>query len=174
MFLKLIGGILIILACGFSGIIFSNRSNNRPRDLKRFRSLMQMLETEIIYSVTPLPEALYSLSNKSEARFSSFFAYISDCLRRRQFFSFRDAWVSGVNTVLLKETSLSNTDAEIISNFGNVLGCSDRNDQKKHFELLYIQLKHNEAVAEEERKKNTKMYRSLGFLLGIAIFIILA
>lgn len=174
MFLKLTGGVLVILACGLSGILFSNRSNNRPKDLRRFRSLMQMLETEIIYSATPLPEAFNTLSDKSEGRFSSFFAYISDSLRHRQFFSFKDAWISGINNILLKETFLNNKDAEIIESFGNVLGCSDRNDQKKHFELLYIQLKHNEDIAEEERKKNTKMYRSLGFLLGIAIFIILA
>ncbi len=57
--------------------------------------------------------------------------------------------------------------------FGKVLGCSDREDQKKHFELFYIQFKHYENIAEDERKKNEKLYKSLGFLSGVVIFIML-
>lgn len=174
MVVKLLGSLLVVTASGLLGIALSNKVCGRPKDLKRFRSLMQMLETEIIYGATPLPTALKYLSASSEGRFSRFFKYISDSLNSRQFFSLRDAWSNGVNEVLMKDTSLSGIDLELIKNFGNVLGCSDRDDQKKHFELFYIQLKHYEEIAEEERKKSSKMYRSLGFLLGIVVVIVLA
>lgn len=173
MVLKLVGGLLVITACGLMGIIFSNRAIGRPRDIRRFRSLMQMLETEIIYGATPIPAALKSVSAESVEPFSHFFDYISDGLMSRRYYSLKNAWSDGINEILFKNTSLNKADIELIRNFGSVLGNSDRDDQKKHFELFYVQLKHNEDIAEEERKKNSKMYGSLGFLLGIAVFIVL-
>ncbi len=163
----------MVSASGLLGILFSNRLSLRHRELKSMRSFMQMLETEIIYGATPLPVALYNISNKSEGLLSRFFAAVSKSLTDRSFYTVKDAWIYSTEEVLM-ESSLQRADIELIKSFGNILGCSDREDQKKHFELFYLQLKHQEDAAQEEIKRSAKMYRSLGFLLGIAVFVVLA
>ncbi|MGE5631922.1 MAG: stage III sporulation protein SpoIIIAB [Caulobacteraceae bacterium] len=172
MFFKILGGIMIIAASGLMGILFSNRLSFRLRELKRFRSLMQMLETEVVYSATPLPAAFKEIACRSEGLLAYFFGFISDSLNKRVFFTLKDAWANAVSEVL-KDSSLNNQDLDLIKSFGSVLGCSDREDQKKHFELFYIQLRHHEESADAELKRSSKMYRSLGFLLGIAVFVVL-
>lgn len=169
---KIIGGIIVITACGLLGIAASNRYTLRPRDLRRYRSAMQMLETEIIYGCTPLPQAFSNIAGKVDGPLKGFFSMISEDLLTGFSYSLSNAWVKALE-VLIAESCLNNADKELIVDFGKVLGSSDREDQKKHFELLYIQLKQHEEMAEEARRKNGKMYKSLGFLSGIVIFILL-
>jgi stage III sporulation protein AB len=172
MILKVIGGILILTACGLLGIAVANRYSLRPKNIRRFRSSVQMLETEIIYGCTPLPQAFGNISTKVEGPLKKFYSMISDDLLRGVSYSLDEVWSRAVQ-ILIMDTSLSNADSELIVNFGKVLGSSDREDQKKHFELFYLQLKQNEEVADEERNKNEKMYKTLGFLSGLVIFILL-
>lgn len=170
--IKLIGGLLIVAASGLLGIVYSNRLRQRHTELKNLRRYMQMLETEVTYGATPLPAALTSISNKADGLLCNFFGCISDSLRDRSFYTVRDAWAYGAEAVLLQST-LKGSDIEVIKGFGSSLGCSDREDQKKHFELFYLQLRHQEEAALEEIRKSAKMYSSLGFLLGLAVFIVL-
>lgn len=170
--LKIIGGLLIVSASGLMGILFSNRLSLRHKELNNLRRFMQMLETEVIYGATPLPSALRNISVKADGTLSRFFSSISDSLTDRSFYTVRDAWTYSAEKVLM-ESSLQRADIELIKSFGNILGSSDRDDQKKHFELFYLQLKHQEDAAQEEIKRSAKMYRSLGFLLGIAVFVVL-
>lgn len=173
MLAKIIGGLMIVSASGLLGILYSSRLYLRQKELNNLRRFMQMLETEITYGATPLPAALRNISNKAEGFLSSFFCSVSDGLRDRSFCTVRDAWIYSADEVLA-DTSLKKADIELIKSFGSILGCSDREDQKKHFELFYLQLAHQEASAQEEIKRSARMYRSLGFLLGIAIFVVLA
>ena len=172
MILKIIGGLMILAACSLAGIAAANRFSFRPKDIRRFRSSVQMLETEIIYGCTPLPQALNNISTKVEGPLKKFYSMISEDLNGGNSYSLDVSWSKGADK-LFKDTRLKNTDRELIAEFGKVLGSSDREDQKKHFELFYIQLKQHEEVAEEERGKNEKMYKTLGILSGLVIFILL-
>ena len=172
MILKMIGGLMIFVACSLIGIAASNRFSFRPKDIRRFRSSVQMLETEIIYGCTPLPQALNNISAKVEGPLKKFYSMISEDLSAGNSYSLDASWSKGADK-LLKETRLKVSDRELIGEFGKVLGSSDREDQKKHFQLFYIQLKQHEEVAEEERSKNEKMYKTLGILSGLVIFILL-
>jgi stage III sporulation protein AB len=172
MILKIIGGLMVFAACSLIGIAAANKYSFRPKDIRRFRSSVQMLETEIIYGCTPLPQAFNNISAKVEGPLKKFYSMISEDLNVGNSYSLDDSWSKGVDR-LLHETRLKNIDRELISEFGRVLGSSDREDQKKHFELFYIQLKQHEEVAEEERSKNERMYKTLGILSGLVIFILL-
>jgi stage III sporulation protein AB len=170
--LKFLGGLMLISASGLLGIFFSNRLTLRLRELANLRRVMQMLETEVAYGATPLPVALISVSNKTGGLAGCFFKNVAQGLSDRSFYTVREAWNDSAETLLLN-SSLRNSDIELIKSFGSILGCSDREDQKKHFQLFYLQLRHQEEAALEEVKRSAKMYRSLGFLLGIAIFVVL-
>lgn len=172
MIMKLIGGLIIIFSSGLIGILLSNKYGMRPKLLKKFRFSMQLLETEIIYGTTPLPYALQNISVKSEKPWSDFFLEISENILERKFFSMEEAWNDAIKGHL-DLPCLNKTDLGLIKSIGKVIGKSDIEDQKKHFNLLYAELSHHEESAENDKKKNERMYRSLGFLLGIAIYIVL-
>lgn len=164
---------MVISASGLLGILFSTRLTFRQKELNNLRRALQMLETEVIYGATPLPSALRNTANKTEGLVSGFFGSVSESLTGRSFYTVKDAWSYSVDSVLT-DSPFKKEDNELIKSFGGILGCSDREDQKKHFELFYLQLMHHEAAAQEEIKRSAKMYRSLGFLLGIAVFVVLA
>lgn len=161
----------MISASGLLGMLLSNRLSLRYKELNNLRSSMQLLETEITYGATPLPFALMNVAQKTEGLISRFFSNIAFSLMERSYYTISDAWSYGVEAVL-RESPLKRSDMELIKGFGTVLGCSDREDQKKHFELFYIQIRQQANAAQEEISKSARMYRSLGFLLGITVFVI--
>lgn len=172
MLLKILGGIMIISASGLIGILYSGRLSTRHRELNNLRRHMQMLETEITYGATPLPAAMVNIAGRTEGLASSFFQLVASCLSDRSFYSFKDAWAYAADSVY-SGTPLDWADIELIKGLGSILGGSDREDQKKHFELFYMQLRHQEEKALEEMRRSGRMYRSLGFLLGIAVVVVL-
>lgn len=170
--IKLIGGLFVVAACGLFGIALSNKYSGRPKEIRQLRSCLQLLETEIVYGATPLPDALSNVANKSYKTWSDFFKAMSMCLMNGSFYSVKEAWDSTIEKTM-KNTNLNKSDLELIKQFGNVLGSSDREDQLKHFKLFYKQLEQQEEIADEDRRRNEKVYRQLGFLLGFAVFIVL-
>lgn len=172
MILKLLGGAFIMLSCSLYGFAASNRYNLRSKDIRKLRAAVQMLETEVIFGCTPLPTAMSNVAFKVDGGIKSFLCRVSEELQSGESYSLDTAWSEAADK-LIAETCLSKAEGELFMDFGKVLGCSDREDQKKHFELFYIQLKHFEEIAEDERRKNEKLYKSLGFLSGLVIFIML-
>lgn len=172
MILKVLGGLLILSSCGLMGMAVGNKFALRPKDIRKFRASIQMLETEIIFGCTPLPQAFKNISAKVEEPLKMFYSTISEDLLSGMSYSLNAAW-SRETDRLVKSNCLNAADKELITEFGLVLGSSDREDQKKHFELFYVQLKQHEEIAEEARNKNERMYKSLGLLSGLVIFILL-
>lgn len=170
--IKIIGSLLIILSSGLLGIIMSRKYSIRPKELKKLRFSLQMLETEIVYGATPIPYACYNVGCKSDTPWNNFFLAVSENLLKRRFFSMEEAWDQAMHDSL-SNSYMNKMDKELLESFGRVIGKSDIDDQKKLFKLFYTQLEHHEKAAEDERRNNEKMYKSMGFLLGAAILIIL-
>ncbi|NLM42472.1 MAG: stage III sporulation protein AB [Clostridiales bacterium] len=170
--LKGIGSLMIIISTSLLGILISSKYNIRLKEIRKLRFSLQMLETEIVYSSTPIPYACYNVGLKSDNIWKKFFMTVSENLTERKFYSMEEAWEQAIVSNL-KDSSLKDIDKELLRSFGKILGKSDIEDQKKHFKLFYTQLEQHEKMAEEEKKNNEKMYKTMGFLLGAAILIIL-
>lgn len=82
---------------------------------------------------------------------------------------FHESWRQAVST----EKSLTPADKEILQNFGSELGRSDIEGQVAVINLTSELLKRQLAEAEEQSAKKATMYRSVGFLCGLATAIIL-
>lgn len=172
MVIKAMGGLIIIFSSGFIGMLLSNKYSMRPKIIRKLRFSLQILETEIIYGSTPLPYALSNVGAKSDKPIDAFFLEVSDNILKRRYFNMEEAWNNAMEKHL-SNVFLNKLDLELIKSFGKIIGKSDTEDQKKHFKLMYAQLEHHEAMAENDKKRNERMYRSLGFLFGVALYIIL-
>lgn len=163
--------IIIIISTGSIGYILAYRHIQRLQQLKNLYLAFQLLETEILYASTPLPAAMKKVGEKANKSISSFFTDTSRILNSKMGFSIEEAWTKAIENNF-KFTALVWEDKEVVIDFGNNLGCTDRENQGKNFQLAYLQLKKQQEAAEYLRMKNEKMYKSLGILIGIAIVII--
>lgn len=170
--IKMAGCILIIFSCWGMGHIAALKLKMRVKELRCFKVSLQMLETEVSYSNTPLPSALYAVASKSDGPARSIFGQTSLLLKERQFSTVGDAFEKALNDNASK-LSFSKEDMEILRSFGYMLGCSDTLNQVKNFNLVIKQLEAQETKAEESRGKNERMYNNLGFLSGLAITVLL-
>ncbi|MEB3101451.1 stage III sporulation protein SpoIIIAB [Ferviditalea candida] len=170
--LKLMGAALVLFAGAMAGFYQSWRLASRPRQIRGLIHALQVLETEIVYALTPLPEALRKLGRKTAAPVSGLFGQIGDRLEQEQGITLQEVWEF---TALdyWKQTAMKETEREIVRQLGRTLGISDREDQVKHLHLAIRELQREEMTAIDEQKRYEKMWKSLGILAGVLIVIMM-
>ena len=85
-------------------------------------------------------------------------------------YSAKEAWNKSLEEA---KTDLTKEDIETLKNLGKILGETDVEGQINQIELTETLLKNQIKEALEEKVKNSKMYRTLGVTVGLAISIIL-
>lgn len=163
----------IFICVTYFGFYYGEKFKDRDIQLKEIIKLIILLNNEILYNATPLPEAFKNISTKTIEPFRELLKDIS--------YSLTDGNAEGVYSCIKENAgkykdkiSLQETDKRILKDFLKSLGESGVYGQEKIFNLTLNGLKINSKEAEENSKKNTKMYRVIGACIGamIAIFII--
>lgn len=170
--LKLIGGLLVVASSGLAGWWVSRGYARRPVELRQFIAALQLLETEITYAATPLPEALDRVAEQVGAPASSFFRQISRDLGAHTGCSAREAWHAALGAHG-PGSALSPGDLAVLGGLGNSIGISDREDQGKHLRLAAEQLKTALVAADDAAAKNVRMWNYMGLLGGLIIVLAL-
>lgn len=172
MWLKMSGAVLIVAATSWIGLETAQGFQRRPRQLRDLQSSLQMLETEISYTQTPLPKALEKIARSIKGCVGDFFFIIRNRLINTPGTTLGEAWHKGME-YLQEHSALTASDQQILHNFATTLGISDRQDQVKHLKLVMAQLAAAEIKAWDEKAKNARMFKTLGILGGLAIVILL-
>ncbi len=172
MLLKSFISLVIIICCSWIGLIYANSYTERSKLLISMLSSMKMLETEIIYSATPLPEILAKVAKKSKKEVGEIFLYTYEILDKKDGHLFSEAWEKAV-MIKTRHLSLKQDDIDILISIGNNLGISDTNDQIKHISLAMEAIKRSYESSLIGQENNVKLFRNLGILIGITIVIIL-
>ena len=165
--------LVVFLACIYIGFYFGEVFKHRSVELKDFQKALMLMNTEVLYSSTPLPTALLNISYKLESPFSKVFKETSDMLEVGEIYSVYEGFNKSYNNHK-DEFHLKADDFNIIKDFFFSLGESGVYGQEKIFNLTSEELKRKYLEAEEECKVNRKMYRGIGVCVGaiIAIFFI--
>lgn len=169
--MKLVGAVFILIATTWSGFEASRYLSDRPRQLRQLKSALQSLEAEIMYGHTPLHEAARRLAEQLSQPLSKLFAHFAQTLTDSET-TVKDAWEASLKEVW-KLTALKQGEFEIMKQFGETLGRHDRFSQQKQIMLTLTHLEREEADAREKQAKYEKMVKSLGFLTGLLLIIIL-
>ena len=169
--MKIIGAILILASTSWGGMEFSKLLSQRPKQIRALKSALQSLEAEIMYGHTPLHEASRRLAEQLSEPLSSFFASFADRLVKEDT-TVKEAWTSSLNKIWRK-TAMKAPELEIMKQFGETLGRHDRFSQQKQIMLTLTHLEREEEEARDTQGKYEKMIRSLGFLSGLLIVILL-
>lgn len=171
MSLRLLGGIMVVISSSIIGFIIANSYHERPVILKKLQIALSMLETEMSYGHTPLPQALENVGGKCGTKISKLFFITRHNLISKKYTA-SEAWEEALDEIC-EECNLLDVDLSILTTFGKYLGSTNREDQIKNIKLTISNLRQQEAVALEEKQQNEKLWRYLGVLSGIMIFLLL-
>ena len=165
-----IGYLSLIAGFGFLGIYKALQIKKRPQEIREMVNALALLDTEIFWGATPLPEAFAVLKERVETPWKFYFYELETRLRAGE--NAASAWK---NTIMSqkKKFSLLEEDWGIISSLGKGLGRSDRNEQHKQLELVQRHLDSAAARARENSESRAKMWSYLGFLGGMAMVILI-
>lgn len=171
-FLKIFFYSCIMIVCSSLGYLYSSNYVKRLENLVYLKGAIKVLETEIVYGATPLPEALLNVYKKSNPKISQIFKDIESDLRNNKRGLALNSFLF-VEEKMYKDYFFKKEEIEVFMDLGRVIGSSDRKDQEKNFILVLDQIERLVEEARYERDKNEKMYRNLGVLSGLGIIIIL-
>ena len=163
--------LLVVIAGSTSiGFLLSKSFSDRVKELRELANLINILQNKIKFTKVPLKEALTEISNiETNSQISKVFSKAGEKIKTEKT---EIAWQEALNEERIF-LNLKNEDIELIKSLGNTLGKTDIEGQMSginQFEnILNMQIK----KAEEECSKNSKMYKSLGTIIGLAIVIIL-
>lgn len=158
---------MIIGASSAIGILFSKRYVNREKELKEMKNSLNMFSTKIKFTYEPIPNVFMEISNKIGGNIGNIFARAATNMKEMPA---GDAWAQALEEV---KYNLNKEDITVIQNLGRMLGQTDLEGQISEIEVVNEFLTSQLENAKEERRKNEKMYRTLGLVCGLTIAIIL-
>ncbi|WKV08985.1 stage III sporulation protein SpoIIIAB [Thermoanaerobacterium sp. CMT5567-10] len=168
--IKIIGMIMVLISSALIGYLKSLKYTLRRRTIRAILSSLNILITEITYNQITLSEAFAKLSETSESGIGKLFLIASQILNSNEGYTASEAWEIALDKV--GDLNLNRDDIRILKSFGKGLGNSDIYNQEKNFKFTSELLKKQLSDAEELSKKNEKLYKNLGVLVGIAVIII--
>ncbi|MGL4873726.1 MAG: stage III sporulation protein SpoIIIAB [Clostridium sp.] len=164
--------VLVFIFCSYTGFQIGRRYFQRYRNLVDVHKYMIMLQNEVLYKNTAIPEALFEISSKSEGIFSAVLSRVSNELKLGEKQSVYSAFEE-IYDVEKSNFYFEEDDEKIIGDFLKGLGESGIYGQEKIFEMTRINLEKNIKEADEISKRNSKMYSYLGVLVGAMLVIFL-
>jgi len=168
--LKLIFAISIVLISTYIGFAYGDTFRKRRDELKEILKALTILENDIVYGTTPLPEALENLSYKVCEPVTNLIKAITNRLIKGDVESVYEG-VLEEYSLLENEFYLCDEDKKIMADFFRSLGESGVYGQEKIFTLAIEGIRMSLKDADESAKRNIKLYRYLGICFGAMIFI---
>ena len=162
--------ILLIAIFGLStgiGILISKSYENRVIELKEFKNILNIMKTKIKFTYEPLAEIFKQISKDNQTNVEKIFGQIANQIT---YYPTKDVWE---NCIQDADISIKQEDKDILKRLGKLLGQTDVEGQISEIEVTQSFLDTQIEKAEEEKKKNQKMYKTLGIVTGLVFVIIL-
>jgi stage III sporulation protein AB len=169
---KAAGSVLVLAAGGAGGWIIARGYQDRPAELRALRQALAGLRTEILYRSASLGQAWSEVARRTPSPVNRLFAHAADSLEKGEAGNAYSAWEKGI-AALAADSSLSQSDLEMLRALGQGLGNSGRDGQEHVLALADQELLAAEAAADAEREKNARLWQYLGLALGASIVLLL-
>lgn len=166
-FIKVFILLLIFLSSLRAGKIIAKKYSNRVDELKEMKNALNMFLTKIKFTYESVPVSFYEIGNNINGNIGKIFRISSEQMKEK---SAGEAWEETVDKI---ETNLKEEDKSIIKKLGRMLGKTDLEGQVSEIKLVQEFLNTQIDLAEKEKQKNEKLYKTLGGIVGLAIVIIL-
>lgn len=160
--------LFVFAICSWIGFLFSRQYQYREKELKELKNAFHLLETKIRFTAIPLPEIFEEIAKTSSVTTIAELFRKASCQMQEK--NAKEAWEIAVEQM---EGNLKEEDRRMMKEFGRLLGKTDIDGQMSQIELTKSFLEEQIEKAKLDRKKNEKLYKSLGMVAGLAIVIVL-
>ena len=163
---KLTIAILIVCVCTLIGINKSKRYESREYVLREAITMFNGIKNEINYTLTPIPNAIESVRQGMKTSLKDIMGVISVELMQYN--------TSGETVAyeISKLEELTPYDQQIISSGIMSLGRTDVEGQNGSINMTCATLKTQLEDSIEAKKKNSKLYKTVGLATGLMIAIV--
>lgn len=158
---------LVFILSFYTGIIISKKYTNRVAELKSMKNALSMFETKIKFTYESIPEVFEEISKHFNDNIGKIFKTSYELMKHKPA---GESWINSVDTI---DTNMNKEDKTILKNLGKLLGKTDIEGQISEINLVLDFLNTQIDIAENDRKKNEKMYKTLGAIIGLTIVIVL-
>ena len=149
------------------GILISKMYENRVKELRQFKNILNIIKAKIKFTYEPLTEIFNQISQEKSSKIEEIFENMTYKL------AFENVKYSWMDAIQEADISITLEDKDILKELGIVLGQTDADSQVNEIEVTESFLNMQIEKAEEARKKNQKMYKTLGIVVGLVFVIIL-
>ena len=139
----------------------------RLEELEEIRNALNIFKTKIKFTYEPIPEIFTQISKNSSKNISKLFLDAKEKMNKE---NAETAWEKSVDEM---KSNLNEEDKQAIKTLSKLLGITDTEGQISQIEITESFLEKQIRNAEEEKRKNEKLYKKLGTAIGLAIVIIL-
>ena len=127
----------------------------------------QIIENKIKYTYEPLEDIFSEIAEISSFSVKEVFLKTSQNIKRK---GAEMAWKDEIKE---SDLSLKKEDKNILKEFGNLLGKTNKEGQVNQIQFVNTLLDRQIEKAKEEKSKNETVYKKLGLIFGIGIVIVL-
>ena len=161
--------ILIVILCASTGIglLVSKKYKDRVIELREFRNALNILENKIKFTYEPLADIFKQISKDNTTEIEKVFGQMANQIT---YYPAKKVWEECIQEA---DISLRQEDKEVLKKLGKLLGQTDVDGQISEIEVTENFLDMQIEKAEEEKKKNQKIYKTLGIVTGLVFVIIL-
>lgn len=164
--IKLIGILSIVFSAGLIGIMSAERLKKRASELSLIGYMIDEISILIRFKAMPVYEIATLLKAGKSGEKLDFIKKLDDSGTT----SFSKAWEKSVTEC---QSPLSETDKALLISFGSSLGTSDIDGQLSTLEMYKTSFKKLEKDALKICEEKSRLYRSMGFLTGAFISVML-
>lgn len=166
--LKLTGALLVAGGVSALGFAAAGGLTRRVRTLSALAGALALMERELSFRLTPMPELLERLAERAAPPADALFVYCRAGLDRLGETSLDELWREGLETL-----SLRDGERLALEHLGAVLGRYDGEGQRAALAEAREELEQALAEAREERSRLGRMYRVVGTAAGTVLAVLL-
>lgn len=165
--MKAAGILFILLSAASVGLRISAALKKRCKDVSRFLSSLSVLEYEISFLRTPLPQAFEKASQIAVGDLQSVYRSVSQQMKNSRWLSPRSAVENSLNEFP------NELFGEILLELSDMIGKYDLQAQLNGIETAKLQTSELLSGLEQERSLRSKTYKTLSICAGLALVILL-
>lgn len=157
----------IIYICSYLGFTKAKIFENRVIELKKIQTSLNMFKCKIEFTYEPIKDIFNEISTVVYENNDNIF---KNTVKNLENYNVSQSWYISISNT---RAYLDFEDKETLKIMGKLLGKTDKQGQISEINLTENLLLKQIEKAELEKNKNSKLYKTLGTVLGIGLVIIL-
>ena len=157
----------VLISSSLLGKYLAKKYSNRLKELEEMKTALNIFKSKIKFTYEPIPEIFEEISHEVKGNIGKIF---ENAKKKMENSTANVSWEESVDEVA---TNLNNEDRYIIKTLSKLLGQIDIEGQISQIDITQSFIETQIKQANEEKRKNERLYSRLGTTIGLVIVIIL-